>query len=145
MRKIILLLLMFVSLTSCSQVVKLDPTEQGVYRIPIGVNQTYIVYFYLDTGAAESSITNDLLLALEEKGCVITKLEAKDYMMADGRIIRKERVLIKELQIGDWAIEDVPVTINNEPGAPMLLGQNVLRSFGSVEINYRLHTLTLTE
>lgn len=150
MRKI-LLLVVCLSFLNCGVGVKkheinLDKTLGGIYEIPVTLNDKIDCKFILDTGCAETLISNHLFLFLVANGLVNQDdmLPSRDFMLGNGTIITCERFILRKMVIGGVVLRDVSVCIGVN-GSPLLLGQNVLGRFNFVEIDYRKDLIILKE
>lgn len=139
MRKI-LVLLVCVGLMGCSvreHVIKMDRMRDGIYEVPLKLNDLAEYKFMLDTGCAESTIPAHVFYHMVVSGVVSTDdmLASRDFRLADGSIVTCERFVLRKMVIGDIVLRDVSMSITKN-GSPLLLGQNVLSRFGFVEIDY---------
>jgi hypothetical protein len=119
--------------------------EGGVYRVPVTIDGWLVRPFVVDSGAAHVQVSGDVFLALYPQGVPPPEfLPGASYRIADGRVISSRRFVIRSLRIGDYEFQQVPAAIG-DPGAPLLLGQNVLGRLGTWSIDNRRRVLVLGE
>ena len=124
-----------------------EPTEQiklksqnGIYLVPIKLNNTLTIDFVLDLGASDVSISPDIFLVLYRAGTIDESdfIGAQTYQFADGSTAKSSVFNIKSIKIGDKEIKNVRASINNSLSAPLLLGQSALKKLDSYRIdNYQ--------
>jgi hypothetical protein len=114
------------------------------YRVPVRINDTITLPFLLDTGASDLAIPADVALTLVRAGALASgDFIGKDrYTLANGSEEVREQVVIREVQVGDYAVRNVTATISPPQGEP-LLGQSFLSKFGSVTLDYKRLVLIL--
>ncbi len=101
--------------------------------------------FILDSGASDVQVPAEVFLLLYPRGTPAPRfLAGGSYRLADGRVVQSRRFVIPSLRVGDYEFPDVPASIG-EPGAPLLLGQNVLGRLGRWSIDNRRGVLVLGE
>jgi predicted aspartyl protease len=125
--------------------VPLIKRDGGTYELPIILNQTLKQNFILDSGASDVSISNSIFKLLQNSGSVKDAdfLQPAYYQFADGSVVLKRRINLKELRIGNYIINDVAASISDDNDAPLLLGQSVLRKLGTISIDYTNHQLII--
>ena len=110
------------------------------YVVPVRINETITLPFILDTGAEELIIPADVALTLMRAGALTQSdfIGKGRYVMANGSEESQERVVIREVQVGNNTARDVTASVSSVAGTP-LLGESFLSKFGKVTIdNYRL-------
>jgi aspartyl protease family protein len=117
----------------------------GVYEIPVLLNDSLKINVIIDSGAADVSISPDVVLTLLRTGTIAKNdwLEGKLYQFADGSTAKSERFKLKSIVIGDKEFKNVECSIANSLKAPLLLGQSMLRQFGKYTIDYKKGMLIL--
>lgn len=112
--------------------------EGGVLRTNVTLNGVLKIDMVIDSGASEVSISPDVASTLVKSGTVEEEdwLESKTYVFADGSTAKSKRFKIDQIKIGNYAINDVAVSISNSVTSPLLLGQNVLSKLGEITIDY---------
>ena len=110
--------------------------ENGIYLVPVKLNNTLSMNFILDPGAADVSISPDIFLVLYRAGTIddYDFVGSQTYQFADGTTAKSNVFNIKSIKIGDIEIKNVRASINNSISAPLLLGQSALKKFD----NYRI-------
>ena len=122
-----------------SEVTSIPMTKvNGVYEIPITINDVLKINFIFDAGASDVSISPDVALTLIRTGTVSDSdfKGSETYKFADGTIAKSKVFIIKEIQIGDKKVKNVKASISKSINAPLLLGQSVLSKFGKVTVDY---------
>ena len=109
-------------------------------KIKIGGEEKY---FLLDTGASDIIIDRDFERELLLNGVLSRKdyVGKADYIMANNKVIKADLVKIKEIEIGDYIINDVVIGIIDE-GA-LLCGISFLDLFKKWEIDKDSNSLIL--
>jgi aspartyl protease family protein len=114
--------------------------QNGVYLVPIKLNNTLSMDFILDLGAADVSISPDIFLVLYRAGTIQESdfIGSQIYQFADGSTAKSSVFNIKSIQIGDKELKNIRASISNSLSAPLLLGQSALKKFDSYRIdNYQ--------
>ncbi len=118
----------------------------GIYTLPVRINNTLTETFILDSGAAEVSISDDVANALIRSGAI----QPRDYLIervytdASGHPLRRKRVLLRSMRIGNYEIRNVPASIGGSTGL-MLLGQSFLNRLKVWSIDNRRQVLVISE
>lgn len=112
--------------------------EGGIIKVPALINNTVKVYFVLDSGASDVSISLDYASVLIKSGTLnkYDYIGQEKYQLADGSIINAYKVILREISIGNFTLYNIVASINENMDAPLLLGQSFLQKFGSVKIDY---------
>jgi len=120
--------------------------EQGQTYLVLGeINEQVKKYFVVDSGASEVSIPAEVVATLYPETLHPNDfLAGATYRLADGRAVKSERFRLRSLRVGSMVFQDVPASIA-EPGAPLLLGQGILRRVGSWRIDNQRKVLVLGE
>lgn len=146
MKKFILVVLTLLVITSCStrQVVDLGYRGNGIFEVPMRMGDEITCNFILDTGCSETSIPEHIFYHLLTTGVVKPEhmLEPAIYRLADGSTMECPRFRLTKLQIGDMILKDVTCSVTSSK-SPLLLGQNVLENFRSIEIDYVMNVMVL--
>lgn len=110
--------------------------QGGTFEIPCEVNGLPLQMLF-DTGASSvtlSSVEANFMLKNDY-------LSAKDlggkeyYRIADGGITEGTLVTLREVKIGDFVLKNVKASVVSNQKAPILLGQSVMESFGTITID----------
>lgn len=118
--------------------------EGGVYKVKCLVNGLPLNFIF-DTGADDVCLSSSEASMMFKQGY----LGANDvkgnsrFRTADGTIAVGTIVSLMDVELGGIHLSDVSATIVNNDNAPALLGQSVLRRFGSVEIDYEKKQIKL--
>jgi predicted aspartyl protease len=83
--------------------------ENGVYKVPVLINDRITLDFVLDSGAADVSIPEDVYSTLIRTGTISSSdlLGAETYVLADGTAVRAKRFRLQTLKIGNLVLRDV--------------------------------------
>jgi clan AA aspartic protease (TIGR02281 family) len=131
-------------LNSSTDEVKIERRGNS-FRVPVRINETITLPFVLDTGAEELAIPADVALTLIRAGA----LNGSDfvgkarYSMANGTEQVTDRVIIREVQVGDHIVTNVMAFVS-PPAGDLLLGQSFLSKFGAVTVDYKRLVLILS-
>lgn len=119
--------------------------KNGVYHIPVELNDVLNIDFIFDSGASDVSITPEVALTLIKAGTIKDSdwLEGAYYQFADGSVAESKRFKLKSVQVGNKIINNVVCSISNNLNAPMLLGQSVLEKFGKYTFDYETNQLII--
>lgn len=118
----------------------------GVYRIPVRINDVMTLNAVLDTGAGDVQIPMDVVLTLIRSGTIQQSdlLPGASYTLADGSTKKSERLLLRELRIGEHRMENVTASIGEVEGE-ILLGQSFLSRFPAWSIDNRRQLLVIND
>jgi aspartyl protease family protein len=118
--------------------------KSGVYEVPVTLNNVLSIYFVIDSGAADISISPDVALTLIRTKTIKKKdwLSGAIYRFADGSIAKSQRFKLRSVKIGDVELKNVTCSISNSLDAPMLLGQSALQKLKRYSIDYDKKILT---
>jgi len=110
--------------------------DNGVYVIPVRLNDVVTLGAIVDSGASELQIPADVVLTLIRSGTVTSSdfLPGATYILADGSKVKGERFTLRKVQVGDIVIDDVPAAISSV-SSTLLLGQSFLSRFRSWSID----------
>ncbi|MDI9366468.1 MAG: retroviral-like aspartic protease family protein [Flavobacterium sp.] len=117
----------------------------GVFTIPVELNDVLKIDFIFDSGASDVSISPDIALTLIKAGTIGKDdwLPGAYYSFADGSKAKSARFKLKSIIIGNKRIENIVCSISNSINAPMLLGQSVLGKFGRYTFDNAKQILTI--
>ncbi len=118
----------------------------GVYYVPAEINESILLDFIIDTGAAEVTIPADVIMTLMRNGSIEPSdyLPGKTYILADGSEMESPRVLIRQLKIGRHTLTHIAASISDVKG-PLLLGQNLLERLGPYTLNTKTRELVFDD
>jgi clan AA aspartic protease (TIGR02281 family) len=116
----------------------------NTYTVPVRINGTITLPFILDTGADELAIPADVALTLIRAGALTDSdfVGKGRYAMANGAEQLSDRVILREVQVGEHTVKNVTAVVNPSAGDP-LLGQSFLSKFGTVTLDYKRLVLVL--
>ena len=140
-----LCLLMFSFTSFADEIALID--SNGVYMIPITLNDSIVVAGILDTGASEMFIPFIVIASLIQKGDIATKDILKDgsYTLADGTIKNRERVNIAKIMIGNLTFTNVSAIVGAN-NSTVLIGQNILKNINySIDNKKKILIITSSE
>ena len=111
----------------------------GVYEIPVVLNEVLRINVILDSGAADVSISPDVVLTLIRTGTINKSdwLAGQVYQFADGTKSKSKRFNMRSITIGNKTFKNVTCSIAEKIDAPMLLGQSLLKKLGKYTIDYK--------
>ena len=118
--------------------------RNGVYIVPVTLNDSVTVDGILDTGASEMFIPFNVIATLIQSTSIAMKDILKEgvYTLADGSINTKERVNIEKIVIGDTTFYNISAIVGAK-NSQLLIGQNLLHTFDSYGIDNNRKILTL--
>ena len=113
------------------QIVAVEP-HAGAFVVPVVLNDVLTAKFIVDSGAADVSITEDMVSALMKSGTMTGAdlLGNKTYMLADGTMHEGKIYRMASVRIGAIVMQDVTVRIA-AANSSLLLGQSFLRRLKS--------------
>ena len=113
------------------QIVAVEP-HAGAFVVPVVLNDVLTAKFIVDSGAADVSITEDMVSTLMKSGTMTGAdlLGTKTYMLADGTMKQGKTYRMASIRIGGMVMHDVTVRIA-EANSSLLLGQSFLRRLKS--------------
>ncbi len=113
------------------QIVAVEP-HAGAFVVPVILNDVLTAKFIVDSGAADVSITEDMVSALMRSGTMTGAdlIGNKTYMLADGTMLQGKIYRMASVRIGGMVMENVTVRIA-AANSSLLLGQSFLRRLKS--------------
>src|ERR1041384_2142357 len=83
------------------QIVAVEP-HAGAFVVPVVLNDVITAKFIVDSGAADVSITEDMVSALMKSGTMTGAdlLGNKTYMLADGTMLQGKMYRLASIRIG---------------------------------------------
>jgi uncharacterized protein/predicted aspartyl protease len=120
--------------------------RNGIYRVPVRVNDAITLDFALDSGAADVQIPADVAMTLFRTETLTENdfTGTANYILADGSKLPSARFVLRELKVGDHRLLKVPASVGPATGE-LLLGQSFLSRFNSWTIDNARHVLVLAE
>lgn len=109
----------------------------GIYSLPVKLNDNLTIDFILDLGASDVSISQDVFSVLVKAGSIEQSdfIGEQNYQLADGTIVKSKVFNLKSLKIGEFEIANVRASISNLTNSPLLLGQSALKKLGKYQID----------
>lgn len=135
MKRLILLLLLFIPATALSQTRIQMQEENGVYKIPCEVNGLRMKFIF-DTGASNVCISLTEVKFMLENDYISSDdiLGTSTAKIADGSIVENTIIRLKEIKIADIILRDVKAIVTHSMSAPLLLGQSAIQKLGAIQI-----------
>jgi clan AA aspartic protease (TIGR02281 family) len=120
--------------------------EEGVFVLPVQVNNAITLKFTIDSGASDVVIPLDVFSTLSRAGTITSKdmLDSQTYELADGSYEKARKFRIRSLKIGNLELHDVVGSVAPTGGTP-LLGQSFLSHLPSWSIDNRHDLLVVGE
>jgi clan AA aspartic protease (TIGR02281 family) len=138
MKKIILLIVFIFSFTNyifSQKVIEMN-YENGIYTVPCKVNGVPMKFIF-DTGASDVSISLIEAKFLIKQG-LLTDDDIKGtvkYKIANGEIEEGTKIILKEINIDGYILENVEASIVHQLNAPLLLGQSAISKLGTFQLD----------
>jgi predicted aspartyl protease len=85
----------------------------GVYLVPIRINDTITLDAIVDSGASDVSIPADVVFTLMRSKTISSEdfMGTQTYTLADGSKVPSQRFQIKSLKVGNKTLENVMASI----------------------------------
>lgn len=111
--------------------------ENGVYKLPVNLNNVLTLDFILDLGASDVLLSQDIFLTLYKAGTITENdfIGNQTYQIADGSIVKSRIVNLRSLTIGGKKITNVRASISKSTDSPLLLGQSALKKLNNYQID----------
>ncbi|MDP1814572.1 MAG: retropepsin-like aspartic protease [Leadbetterella sp.] len=117
----------------------------GVYSLPVNLNNVMKLDFILDLGASDVSLSPDVFLVLYRAGTIKETdfIGTETYRFADGSTAKSNVFNLSTIKIGDIELKNVRASISNNINSPLLLGQSALKKFSSYKIDNQNNKLII--
>lgn len=104
----------------------------GVFEVKATLNSEINVYFVVDSGAADLTISEGVARILIENESLTRRdvVGKANYSVADGRVSVGTIIRIKTFDLGGVLLKDVRAVVMSGENAPLLMGQSVLKRLG---------------
>jgi clan AA aspartic protease (TIGR02281 family) len=114
----------------------------GVYMVPVRINDVIAIPFVLDSGASEISVTEDVFKTLMRTRTVTESdfLPPGKYVLADGTERLERRFILHELRVGDQIVRNVAAAVAPDKADP-LLGQSFLNQLPNWKMDNTQHAI----
>ena len=118
--------------------------NQGVFKVPVVINNSITLAFLIDSGASDVTIPADVFGTLIRAGTITQAdfLGTQTYVLADGSKVSSQTFRIRTLKVGGYELHDVTASVADIRGE-LLLGQSFLSRFKRWSINNSRQTLVL--
>jgi len=112
--------------------------SNSVYYIPVLVNNTLTLDFVFDSGAADVSLTPDVVLTMLRAGLLKESdfIGSQQYQFADGSVAKSRVFMLKSLKIGNKEISNIKASVATSVDAPLLLGQSAISKLGHLTFDF---------
>ncbi len=133
---------------TCSFATEVPLTVDGYggQFVQVRLNNTVTLPFKIDSGADDIQISKDVGLTLFRAG-TITKadqLPSEQYILADGKAVLYERMVLKRLEVGDRVLFNVPISVGPTESS-LLLGQEFFKHMSKWSIDNKRSVLILED
>ena len=121
--------------------------KDGTYFVPCTVNDL-VLKVIIDTNASDVSISLNEVDYMIKNGYIKKDADlivTKKYNVLVNDIAEGSKVIIRKLEIGGKAIYNIESEIDNKLSAPLIIGQSVIKKFGTFAIDFSKRTLTIKE
>jgi clan AA aspartic protease (TIGR02281 family) len=120
--------------------------QQGLYMVPVKINDTLTIPFIVDSGASVVVIPADVFSTLRRTGTVSqTDFRGTvEITLADGSKAQSDNYLIHKMVVGSRVIQDVTASVSPTAGEP-LLGQSFLSKLPAWTLDNTRHILILND
>ncbi|HLS30551.1 MAG TPA: retropepsin-like aspartic protease [Flavobacteriaceae bacterium] len=117
-----------------SEVPLIEEGLTGEYLVKLNLGGK-IKYFILDTGATDMVISRELERELLINGTLNESnyVDKAEYLLADNSIVKANVILLDNIQIGDYTVNNVTIAVIDE--GSLLLGKSFLDKFKDWSIN----------
>jgi clan AA aspartic protease (TIGR02281 family) len=118
--------------------------DGGTYVVPVLINNAITLDFVVDSGAADVTIPEDVVMTLRRTGTIRDSdfIGERTYVLADGSRVKSHTFRIRSLKVGDRVLENVTGSVSSRQGS-LLLGQSFLGRFKSWSVDNTKHALVL--
>jgi hypothetical protein len=116
----------------------------GTFIVPVLINDSLSLDFYLDSGSADVTIPAATFEALRRAGTVGPDdiIGAETYLMANGAARKSTIFRIRSLKVGSVVLQNVRGSLSDQTGPP-LLGMSFLGRFSSWSVDNGRSVLVL--
>ena len=125
--------------------IKLTKNSAEVFEVIVELNGALKIPMMLDTGCSGVSLPPYIVYTLIKIGTIKEKdfLSPAYFIIADGSTVAHQRLILRQLKIGEYTFKDVECSMSTSETAPILLGMEVLGKFKKVTIDNKKQVLIL--
>jgi len=119
-------------------------SENGVFKVPVILNNSVFSYFIFDTGASDLFISPKIKAKLISNNSLSEQRDfigKTSYVDANGTVEVCDVYHLKSVKVGNREIENVTCAVANNDIDDMLLGQSFMEKLGTFEINFSTNRL----
>ncbi|MEM9544480.1 MAG: retropepsin-like aspartic protease [Bacteroidota bacterium] len=130
-----------------SSTIALRRMDSGTFGVDVTLNEIVTEEFILDSGASFLSINSTVFENLRNEGTIrdFDYLDVVYATIADGSIVENFLFNISKVTIGQYEFNNIKCIVSPNQNAPLLLGQNLLRAFGTISIDYEKNKLHIVD
>ncbi|MFT5753099.1 MAG: hypothetical protein ACI924_000306 [Flavobacterium sp.] len=134
------------SVVSNLKIISFTKNKEGQIEVPCTINTNTSSFVY-DAEVEDVLISGKVALFLLKTG----KVKAENYSgqqaysLADGRIPEGATLLIDTIEFNGLILKNVTAVITNSISSDLVIGENTLKTLGSLEVNYKESTLSITK
>lgn len=99
--------------------------------------------FILDTGCSDVQIGVVEYEFLKRRGAIEGPCDSIMITLADGSISQAITAEIKDFVVAEQNIGPTRCIVSSNPDAPLLMGYNVLKNLGNIQIDHENNIITL--
>jgi hypothetical protein len=128
------------------KIISFTKNKEGQIEVPCTINTNTSSFVY-DAEVEDVLISGKVALFLLKTG----KVKAENYSgqqaysLADGRIPEGATLLIDTIEFNGLILKNVTAVITNSISSDLVIGENTLKTLGSLEVNYKESTLSITK
>ncbi len=129
---------------SSAKSVSMHRESDGIYVVPVLINNAITLNLVLDSGASDVRIPADVVITLMRKAALKRAdfQGKKTYTLADGSTVPSRTFRIRSLKVGGKVVENVNGSVASL-GSGLLLGQSFLSRLKSWSVDNTKKTLVL--
>ena len=119
-------------------------SSNGVFLMDVTINNKPYRGI-LDSGASTFLISKDMIIELLKSGYIDRShfVDMTSYEVADGSSVVGLNLILPELEIGGFVLQDVEATIVDGQTSTILIGQSILKRFSSWEVDRTVNKLII--
>jgi hypothetical protein len=127
--------------------IPLIPYANGLYKIPVRINNALDLLLLFDTGVSETIIDDRNIQYLINKNIISENdvLRTSEHKFADGFKRKKITYKINSLVIGKYPIDNPVLATFEDENVELILGNKMISKLGKIQIDYKNHILTIVK